>query len=207
MADDATGLSLIDRKVAELFALVTEALAGATHALLIDGAVAAQHVIDGDQAIDDLTREIVDLVWKKIESETALHAEMRVLVNLLLILPELERSADLAESIATRAVENIGMEMSLVSRGYIQRMSEVALEMWRATAVAYRKRSAEGVVLEEIDEEIDILHDRLTIEVAAETMTADIASEVTLIGRFYERLGDHAVNIARRIETFAHIES
>jgi phosphate transport system protein len=207
MADDATGLSLIDRKVAELFALVTEALAGATHALLIDGAVAAQHVIDGDQAIDDLTREIVDLVWKKIESETALHAEMRVLVNLLLILPELERSADLAESIATRAVENIGMKMSLVSRGYIQRMSEVALEMWRATAVAYRKRSAEGVVLEEIDEEIDILHDRLTIEVAAETMTADIASEVTLIGRFYERLGDHAVNIARRIETFAHIES
>ena len=62
---------------------------------------------------------------------------LRHLVGVLLILPELERSGDLAEHIAQRAVTNIGAEMSPLSRGIVQRMSEVALEMWRDAADAY----------------------------------------------------------------------
>ena len=203
MSDEVAALSYIDRQVARLFALVTEALAGATYTLLNGGVEAAQSVIDADQAIDDLTNEVVALVWSEIDSEKAHHTGLHHLVNLLLILPELERGADLAEHIATRAAANLGTEMSPASRGYVQRMSEVALEMWRTTAVAYRDRSPEAAVLDEADEEIDILHDRLTVEVASETMPTAIAAEVTLIGRFYERLGDHAVNIARRIGTLA----
>ena len=206
MSDNATELSLIDTRVARLFALVTEALAGATYTLLNGGIAAAQTIMHGDQAIDDLTDEVVAMVWKQIESTTTRREELRHLVNLLLIVPELERSADLAEHIATRAAANLGVAMSPVSRGYVQRMSEVALVMWRATADAYNERSIGGVVLDEADEEIDILHDRLTVEVAAESMPTAVASEVTLIGRFYERLGDHAVNIARRIGTLADTE-
>jgi phosphate uptake regulator len=47
---------------------------------------------------------------------------------------------------------------------------------------------------------MDILHDRLIGEIAAETMPTAIGAQVTLLARFYERLGDHAVNLARRIE-------
>jgi phosphate transport system protein len=54
--------------------------------------------------------------------------------------------------------------------------------------------------LHEDDEEIDILHDRLIREIAAETMPTAIGAQVTLLARFYERLGDHAVNLARRVE-------
>ena len=43
----------------------------------------------------------------------------------------------------------------------------------------------------------------LTREVAAEEMPVTIAAQVTLLARFYERLGDHAVNLARRIELLA----
>ena len=50
---------------------------------------------------------------------------------------------------------------------------------------------------------MDILHGRLTQEVAAEQMPVAIAAQVTLLARFYERLGDHAVNLARRIELLA----
>jgi phosphate transport system protein len=55
-------------------------------------------------------------------------------------------------------------------------------------------------VLDEADEEMDILHVRLTDEVARSGMATPIAAQVTLLARFYERLGDHAVNLARRIE-------
>jgi phosphate transport system protein len=184
----------------QLFALVSEALAGATDALLGNDAAVGSAVVEGDQLVDDLTAEVELMVWRQIDDEATPNASLRHLVGTLLILPELERSGDLAEHIAQRAVSNLGTEMSPLSRGIVQRMSEVAMEMWRDAADAYADRSAQAISLHEDDEEIDILHDRLIGEIAAETMPTAIGAQVTLLARFYERLGDHAVNLARRIE-------
>jgi phosphate transport system protein len=187
-------------RMMQLFALVSEALAGATDALLGMDASRGFAVVEGDQAVDDLTAEVELMVWRQIEDDATPGTALRHLVGTLLILPELERSGDLAEHIAQRAVTNLGAEMSPLSRGIVQRMAEVALGMWRDAADAYADRSARSLALHEDDEEIDILHDRLTREVAAETMPTAISAQVTLLARFYERLGDHAVNLARRVE-------
>jgi phosphate transport system protein len=193
-------LEPIEARVIQLFALVSEALAGATEALLGNDASVGLAVVEGDQVVDDLTSEVELMVWRQIEDESTPSTSLRHLVGILLILPELERSGDLAEHIAQRAVTNLGTEMSPSSRGIMQRMAEVAMEMWRDAADAYADRTAQSVSLHEDDEEIDILHDRLVGEIAAETMPAAIGAQVTLLARFYERLGDHAVNLARRIE-------
>ena len=193
-------LDPIEARVRQLFALVSEALAGATEALLGNNASVGSSVVQGDQLVDDLTAEVELMVWRQIDDESTPSASLRHLVGILLILPELERSGALAEHIAQRAVSNIGIEMSPLSRGIVQRMAEVAMEMWRDAADAYADRSAQSVSLHEDDEEIDILHDRLIGEIAAETMPTAIGAQVTLLARFYERLGDHAVNLARRIE-------
>ncbi|HEY5384525.1 MAG TPA: PhoU domain-containing protein [Acidimicrobiales bacterium] len=200
MAVGEEGLDRIEARMAQLFALVSEALAGATDALLSNDIAAALEVVEGDQAIDDVTAEVELLVWELLGNEPPPPATLRHLVGVLLIVPELERSGDLAEHIAQRAASNLGAEMSPLSRGVVQRMSEVALEMWRAAADAYGDRAADAASLSEDDEEIDILHDRLTVEVAAGSMPPPIGAQVTLLARFYERIGDHAVNLARRIE-------
>jgi phosphate transport system protein len=192
----------LDQQIAVLFALVSEALAKATDALLKADPGAGQGVVDADLAIDEMTHEVERLVWAKIDSGTVAGEQLRHLVGLLLILPELERSADLAEHIAQRAVDHLGVDMSPLSRGIVQRMTEVALEMWHTAAEAYAHRTAQGTALSEDDEEIDILHERLTQEIAGEGMPAAVAAQVALLARFYERLGDHAVNVARRIDTF-----
>jgi phosphate transport system protein len=192
-------LDPIEARVIQLFALVSEALAGATEALLGNDASVGLAVVEGDQVVDDLTAQVELMVWRQIEESTP-NKSLRHLVGILLILPELERSGDLAAHIAQRAVTNLGTEMSPLSRGIVQRMAEVALEMWRDAADAYADRSAHSMSLHEDDEEIDILHDRLIGEIEAETMSAAIGAQVTLLARFYERLGDHAVNLARRIE-------
>jgi phosphate transport system protein len=200
-------IETIEFRVTQLFALVSEALAGATEALLSKDVRAGLAVVEGDQSVDDLTAEVELLVWRQIEDERTTIATLRQLVGVLLILPELERSGDLAEHIAQRAVTNLGSQMSPLSRGIVQRMAEVALEMWRDAADAYGDRSARADALAEDDEEIDILHERLTGEIAAETMPTAIGAQVTLLARFYERLGDHAVNLARRIEMLHHPEA
>ncbi|HEX3794177.1 MAG TPA: PhoU domain-containing protein [Acidimicrobiales bacterium] len=200
MAAEPPAIELIDTRVTQLFALVSEALAGATEALLSNDAATGIAVVDGDQTVDDLTADVELLVWQQIDEASTTSATLRHLVGVLLILPELERSGDLAEHIAQRAVTNLGAEMSPLSRGIVQRMAEVALEMWRDAADAYGDRSARSEELAEADEEIDILHERLTKEIAGESMPTAISAQVTLLARFYERLGDHAVNLARRVE-------
>jgi phosphate transport system protein len=193
-------VDVIEVRVTQLFAMVSEALAGATEALLGNDVAIGLAVVEGDQAVDDLTAEVELLVWPQLDVEGTPTSILRHLVGVLLILPELERSGDLAEHIAQRAVTNIGVEMSPLSRGIVQRMSEVALQMWRDAADAYVDKVARAEALAEDDEEINILHDRLTREIAAGTMPSAVGAQVTLVARFYERLGDHAVNLARRIE-------
>jgi phosphate transport system protein len=202
MCPEPTDLDLIDSRMADLFRLVAEALSGATTALLEGDVAQGSAVVDGDQSVDDLTADVELLVWQQIDDGPQGVDALRHLVAILLILPELERSGDLAEHIAQRAVLNIGPDMSPLSRGIVRRMAEVALEMWSAAADAYANRTILADSLSEDDEELDILHDRLTGEIAAETMPTAVGAQVTLVARFYERLGDHAVDLARRIEMF-----
>ncbi len=203
MEPTASGVPLIDQKVVQLFALVSEALSRATHALLSGDAVLGQSVIDGDQSVDTLTSDVELLIWDELQERPVQGDELRYLVGLLLIIPELERSADLAEHVAQRAVDHLGAAMSPRSRGIVQLMTEVANEMWQQAADAFGNRVRVADRLATADEEMDILHGRLTEEVGAEQMPVATAAQVTLLARFYERLGDHAVNLARRIELLA----
>ncbi|MFZ0058543.1 MAG: PhoU domain-containing protein [Acidimicrobiales bacterium] len=207
MTDNTQPLSLVDQRVAQLFALVREALAGATESLLDLEPETGQAIVDADRVIDELTSEVDDIIWQQIEAGSASTDELRQFVSMLLILPELERSADLAEHIAQRAVHSLGAEMTPVSRGLVQRMSEVALEMWSTAADAYLDRNSRARALEQADEELDILHGRLTHEIGASEMSNPVTTEVTLVARFYERLGDHAVNLARRIATLPEVRA
>ncbi len=181
------------------FASVREALARATWALLNVDSQLAEGVISADEEFDRQTAALEEVIWARIEAGPSEPATLRHLVSVLLILPELERSADLAEHIAQRARTSLGGSMSPASRGIVQRMSEVAIEMWGAATSAYADRSNRDDDLDEADEELDILRDRLTTEVARGRMEPPIAAQVTLLGRFYERLGDHAVNLSRRV--------
>ncbi|MGH9089519.1 MAG: phosphate signaling complex PhoU family protein [Acidimicrobiales bacterium] len=189
----------VDDAVLQLFALVSEALARATWALLNADADLGRAVVAADHEIDAQTTAVENRVWEKIESAQPGADDLRRLVCILLILPELERSADLAEHIAQRAESAVGSGMTPVSRGMVQRMSEVAVEMWRSAADAWAGGDTDHLDLDEADEELDILHGRLSKEVATGAMEPSVAAQVTLIARFYERLGDHAVNLSRRV--------
>jgi phosphate transport system protein len=187
-------------RVGLLFAQVTEAVARSSWALLSEDPDMGQGVVDRDQVIDELTAEIELEVWHRLQQDRPDWDQLQRAVGVLLILPELERSADLAEHIAQRSLTGLGAQMSAVSRGIIQRMSEVAIDMWNRAAKAYTEGTVRFDELDEADDEMDVLHERLSNEVAGGAMDAAVGAQVTLLARFYERLGDHAVNLARRID-------
>jgi len=198
--DEVTeSLEHIDREVIKLFALVGEGVAGATHCLLDGDREAARVLAESDETIDALYREVEQLAQSQLALRATGPDELRYLVAVLRMLPELERSGDLAEHVSRRAVRGLGVELSPRARGLVEQMGEVACDMWRATADAYADRAPVADEVEELDDELDELHVTLTAEIASGSMPLPVAIEAALVARFYERFGDHAVNLARRI--------
>jgi phosphate transport system protein len=193
-------LEAIEAKVIELFAMVAEDLPGATHALLSGDNEVVAVLTERQQDIDALYPEIEQLVNQEILLQAPVASDLRFLLSVLRIVPELGRSHKLVVQIAARANHILSADLSPRSRGLVERMGTLVSEMWRQTADSWYKRDRSGAaVLSERDEEMDELHSSLVAEIASGRMTVPVTMEMTLVARFYERLGDHAVNVARRV--------
>ena len=192
----------VDRLFAQVFALVGEGIAGATHALLAGDRDAAKELVKRDEIIDRLIGQISTTVQEQLVHGETTPDERREFVAILRMLPDMERNGDLAEHIARRAARGLGAEMSARSRGLVERMGEVATTIWRETGEAFAERSANAASsIDDLDDELDDLHVTLTAELVAGTMPLPVAIELAMVARFYERFGDHAVNLARRLST------
>ena len=193
-------LERIEAKVIELFAMVAEDLPRATDALLSGDNDALAVLIEREQIIDALWPEIEELVNREIVLQAPVAVDLRYLLSVLRIVPVLERAHDLVISIGSRANHSLGEELTPRSRVIVERMSELASAMWRQAADAwYQRDKTAAFSLSERDEEMDELHSSLTAELASGQMSVQVAMEMALVARDYERLGAHAVNIARRV--------
>ena len=194
----------INRQVIGLLALVGECVAGATDALLSGDREAAKVLVERDQMIDETYRDIEELVQRQLSLQAPMARDLRFLLTVLRIVPELERSADLAEHIAQRAVRGLTPELTPRVRGLVDQMGRVAVELWHAAADVYAERDADGRErLNEQDDELDDLHVSLTAEISSGKLSIPVVIEMALIARFYERLGDHAVNVAGQVRYLA----
>lgn len=194
-------LEEIDEKVVQLFALVAEGLAAATEAFLAGDRAAAGKLRDRDKrTVDAASKDMERLVQHQFALQTPMARDLRFLLTALRIVPELERSHDLAEHIAKAANRGVAAELTPRMRGLVEQMGRIGVEMWRAAADAYVDRDGEAADrLEESDDELDDLQVSITAELVSGKVSIPIAMEMALIARYFERLGDHAVNITRRV--------
>src|SRR5439155_26035475 len=133
-------LEEIDQKVVQLFALVAEGVAKATDAFLAGDREAAESLVDADAVIDELYCDVEELVQRQFALQSPMARDMRFLLSVLRIVPELERSGDLAEHIATRAIRGVSDNITPRIRGLIERMGHICTQMWRAAADCYDDR-------------------------------------------------------------------
>jgi len=192
----------VDEAVLVAFAMVRESLARATSALLDEDRGKAKQVVAEDRDIDEHCAALSAMVKERLTDMTGRPAELEELVLILQMTPELERSADLAEHVARRAIDGLGATLTPRSRGLIQSMNDTAVGMWRTAAAGYEQRSRDaGYALAEADDELDGLAAALVEEAIGSDMEPRTAAELVLLARFYERSGDHAVNLGRRVES------
>jgi phosphate transport system protein len=193
-------LQNIEIELIQLFVFVAEDLVVATNALLSNDADGLRLVSEREVLIDGLYREIEQLLNGMLIREAPVASEFRLVISMVRTVPELERSHDLVVEIAEHGTHMLAEELSARSKGLVQMMGETASGMWNRTAEAWQKRDPEAAgIIEERDEDLDSLHSALLAELASGKMSLPVAMDMTLVARYFERLGDHAVNIARRV--------
>jgi phosphate transport system protein len=193
-------LEAIEARIIELFAMVAEDLPEATRALLSGNNEIMQRLAERDKVISALYPETEELANREILLQAPVADDLRFLLSVLRVLTEFELSHDLVIQIASRANHFLSDDLSPRTRGIVERMGSLASDMWRQAADCwYQRDRAAAFALSERDDEMDQLYSSLIGELASGRMTIPVTMEMTLVARFYERLGDHAVNIARRV--------
>ena len=183
--------------------IVGTSMSSATRALLEPNLELAEKVIKDDDEIDDMQHELDDRTMMIIARQSPVAGDLRTLVTSLRMSADLERMGDMAHHIAKLArmrYPNCAVPEEL--KGIIRDMDRVAVSIINKTTHSIDSRNTTlALQLEVDDDEMDKLHRQLfkTLMDTSWPHGTEIAIDMTLLGRYYERCADHAVSVGRRV--------
>ena len=182
---------------------VQRAVARATKALLTADADIAERVISDDADIDAARERVEAQAFELLALQQPVASDLRMIVAALRMVADLERMGDLSVHVAKVArlrVPQVAVPLELVPT--IERMANVAEKMVGTVAGVIAERDVEGArAMEEDDEEMDQLRRSSFRLMLADSWEHGVepAVDIALLGRYYERIADHAVSLARRV--------
>jgi phosphate transport system protein len=196
-------LSRVSDWLAAMADAVRTAMHDATDGLLAADAAKCERVTAADAEIDAMYRVIEDTVVDLLARQSPVASDLRLLVASLYIAGDLERMGDLAKHVAETALRRrpacaVPAPLTEVFTEMGQISDQIAMKIGRALSTSDAVVAAE---LERDDDLMDGLHRRLFEVLLDGTWNEGIeaAIDTTLLGRFYERYADHAVNAGRRL--------
>ncbi|MCY4629926.1 MAG: phosphate signaling complex protein PhoU [bacterium] len=200
----ADELEEIRTELIRMAGLVIESIPRCTEALLSSDLAAAQEIIHADNLLDEASLALENHCHQLLALQQPMAGDLRAIMAALTINYEIERSGDLVENIAKAMRRMYGTEFGPRLRGLITQMSEEAARLFRFAVDAYADgNSGLAAALDDIDDRLDRLnHQCLAMIVGEEGREmGDLVSgvQLALIARYYERIGDHAVNIGERV--------
>lgn len=196
----------LDTIVEDLVALtgtVRKAVASSTTALLDADSRLAELVIAGDAVIDEETEAIEERALLLLATQQPVATDLRQLVATLRMVTDLQRMGDLSVHVAKVARMRIpDPAVPPQLHPTIRAMAKVADSMIDAAARIVANRDVVAAAhLEDEDDEMDRLRKDLFRTLLSDSWTHGVepAIDLALLGRYYERIGDHAVSMARRV--------
>lgn len=188
-----------------LTAMATEQVAAGTQAILDGDLAAAERVVAADAELDALTGAIEEHAYLILARQSPLASELRAVIAILRVIHEVERCGDLMVNVAkaTRRLYPHGLDPR--TRGLIERMGAQAGDQLHLAITAFEDQDVEeAAALEDMDDVMDDLQKTLFRAIfsagAPDEAALQRAVQVALVGRYYERIADHAVNISERVQ-------
>ena len=192
-------LALLNKEMIEMGALCEEVIALASKALTEADPELAKKVAPLDAEIDQKERNIESLCLKLLLQQQPVARDLRQISAALKMITDMERIGDQAEDIAEiiqflagRSAENDDL---------LREMARSTIHMVTESVDAYVKRDtmlAETVIAEDdvVDNAFDEVKRRLIDKITAHPEDGEYALDLLMIAKYFERIGDHATNIA-----------
>lgn len=200
-----TDLAEAKNELVRLAAQVTETIPRAT-AVLLDGDLeGADYLIRADDDVDNRTLELEEHCYRILALQAPVASDLRQVVALLRMSAEVERSADLLCNICKAARRIYGHDLDPKLRGIISRMGEQAEQLYEAAIASFVENdAAKAAALDDMDSFLDGLQKQFVQAIfeshAGGRIDLQVAVQLAVVARFYERIGDHAVNIGERVQ-------
>jgi phosphate transport system protein len=190
--------------VVRLGGSATEAIVGGTEALLGSDLVAADRIISSDAVIDALTHSIEERSFVLLARQQPVASDLRTIVTVMRMIHEIERTGDLMVNVAKAARRLYPAPLPPQIRGIIDRMGLQASTQLRMAVKAFSEEDASGApALDDMDDIMDELQRELFRAIFSATgyddETLHWSVQLGLVGRYYERIADHGVNIGQRV--------
>lgn len=190
--------------IVRLGAMVLEAIPKGTAALLDGDLSLAESVISGDDHLDARAIEAEDRCYHILALQQPMAGDLRSVIAAIRMISELERSGDLVANICKAARRLYGVELHPKLRGLIAQMGDQSHQLFRFALDSYVNQDASlAAAVRDIDDVLDRLHAEFIQAIfeshASDAIDLQVGVQLALIGRFYERIGDHAVNVGERV--------
>jgi phosphate transport system protein len=196
-------LNEVNRLLVTMAEAVRAALRKATTALLTADLKAAASVIERDVEVDAVYRQVEAKVADTIARQAPVAGDLRTVITALHISADLERMGDLAEHVAKTAQRrHPSPAVPAELRPVFQQMAATADRM--ADKITELIRNPDAVLAAELETDDDGMDDleRALFKVLLDDdwpYGAETAIDGALLGRFYERYADHAVNVGEQL--------
>jgi len=197
-------LSLLNHELLEMGVLVESAIRSATTALVNQDVEAALASIAADKDVDQAERDIESLCLKLLLQQQPVARDLRLISSALKMITDMERIGDQASDIS-EIVIYLSSEPYIKQLEHLPLMAEKAIRMVTAALDAYVRKDVKlAQEVMEMDDEIDSLFatvkDELITLIRGDAAAGSQAIDLLMIAKYYERIGDHAQNIAEWVE-------
>ena len=197
-------LHTLNHELLEMGALIERAIRSATDALVKQDVEAALQAIAADKEVDQAERDIESLCLKLLLQQQPVARDLRLISSALKMITDMERIGDQASDIAELVIY-LSKEPYIKELTHLPQMAENAIRMVTSALDAYVRKD---VVLAQqvmaMDDAIDALFvtvkDELIALIRTDAAAGSQAIDLLMIAKYYERIGDHAQNIAEWVE-------
>lgn len=193
-------LEKLNSELIEMGNLIESSIEAAVTALKTKNVQLANRVVEGDKEVNAMEREIEDLCLKLILQQQPVARDLRMISAALKMITDMERIGDQASDISEITIR-LSNEKYLKELVHIPQMADATIKMVRDSIDAFVKRDialAESVIKYDdvVDNLFDVVKTELIGYIRNSTDSSEQAIDFMMIAKYFERIGDHAQNIA-----------
>ena len=206
-------LNNLNNELIKMGALCEEAISGVTKLLIDNDQKMKDSVFEADKEIDRKERDIETLCMRLLLHQQPIASDLRLVSSALKMISDMERIGDQASDIAEMA--EYANCSGLQSEIHIADMARATIEMVTDSIDSFVKRDvdmAHSVIKHDtvVDSLFDKVKGELISAIEQKSANAEALCDLLMIAKYFERIGDHAENIAEWVIysiTGKHVES